>query len=201
MKNGEYAMIKNITILVAIFSLTLLMSSAFAGKPGNKGNNGKAGGQYSVAVYADIDEPTPNSPLYIPVDIDPDCIAYSEVGAAVVNFRLLDSCADLTTNLGVVITNNRVINFDIDNRSHEIVGAKFKGNDAYGIEGFLYISDELVNSESYVTTYPDGSFVVHLHADNVTLWRCPSFRVKKRTICDVNGGEFAIDDVLFIPIP
>ncbi len=69
-----------------------------------------------------------------------------------------------------------------------------------GLESLMHISDEMVTLPIDVNTEADGSFTVHLHADNVTLWECDTHLLKQRSVCDIyRKGEFAIDDLYYFP--
>ena len=85
------------------------------------------------------------------------------------------------------------------NEAGWISGVRITGQDAYGSEGVYHESDP-VEPDS-IETYPDGSFVVHVHADNVALRSCDTEGQGGETPCGRVVATFALDDLIYTAEP
>ncbi len=112
-----------------------------------------------------------------------------------------DPCATLTTSTAATIADDIKIIVSRDKKSGDIVSAHVQGQDTIGSEGLMHISDEMISVPLKATNHPDGSFTVHLHADEVRLWKCDTHLLKHHSVCTELKGMFAIDDLYYFPDP
>jgi len=112
-----------------------------------------------------------------------------------------DICATLTTTSGHTIADDIKILVTRDKKSGQVVSAQVKGQDVIGLVGLMHISNEMVTAPIDVSTEAGGSFTVHLHADDVILWECNTHLLKHKSVCVINRGTFAIDDLFYFPDP
>ena len=163
---------------------------------------------YSVAILSHDNIPAPDSPLYQPYDLDNSCLAQAHDHRAQSNglFPYDDGnwCEELTTDLGDTI--KEIVGFHItkDKKSGAIVSATIQGLDSLDYTTALYrVSDEMVDPdvEVEVETFADESFIIHLHADNVMLYKCDTNWLQKKSVCEIPTGTFAIEDFYYIPYP
>ena len=64
-----------------------------------------------------------------------------------------------------------------------------------GADGIVYITDLMTALR--VDNNSDGNMVIHVHADNVNIYRCDTHVLKKKSICNTPSGIFAIDDLVY----
>ncbi len=160
---------------------------------------------YDVAVVRDVGlSGWPESPLYAPSDEDAACLAATRQDqgqdeSLTAWFPRHDLCASLPeTTVDAVLTDDIVIRVEM-NEAGWISGVRITGQDAYGADGVYHESDP-VEPEA-VETYPDGSFVVHVHADHVALRSCDTEGQGGETPCDRVVATFALDDLIYTAEP
>jgi hypothetical protein len=191
--------VKKMTFLVIVAGLLLVMGQLHAGKPGGKPPKDDGGKPVPLSVAVVQHESSHASTLYQPTDPYPSCVAGTN-GLNVV-FPRHDLCATLTTTTSDTIADDIKIIVSRDKNSGEVVSARVQGQDTIGSEGLMHISDEMVPAPLKVTNHPDGSFMVHLHADEVRLWKCDTHLLKHQSVCTDPKGMFAIDDLYYFPDP
>ncbi len=172
------------------------------GRNGSCDGGGNGGGKpepLSVAVIEHDDGSSRNSTLYHPGDDNPVCLAVAQSLNAV--FPRHDLCATLTTTSGHTIADDIKILVTRDKKSGQVVSAQVKGQPEIGLESLMHISNEMVTAPIDVNAEADGSFTVHLHADDVILWECDTHLLKHKSVCDRYRGTFAIDDLFYFPDP
>ena len=163
------------------------------------GGTGGNGTPQVVAVRSDGALPAPSSTLYAPWDADPNCVAqkYSgnSLGAA---FPRHDLCATLITTSAASLTDDIILIVDKNNQG-DPTAVTIQGQDVRGADGIVHTSAMMVPESTGTNT--DGNFVIHVHADGVTLFKCDTHVMKKKSICDLDVGTFAVDDLVYIPDP
>lgn len=160
---------------------------------------------HDVSVVRDATlEGLPESPLWAPGDEDPACLAATRPGPASPHelsawFPRHDLCASLPSlDLEAVLTDDIAIQVETNDMGW-ISGVRIVGQDAIGERGVYHESDT-VEPES-VELAVDGSFVIHVHADRVRLWRCDTRSPGSDTACAEPTGSFALDDLVYTPEP
>lgn len=155
---------------------------------------------YLVQIQGHPGLPAPVSPLYQPYDLDSGCLAEAHDGLAQLNIVfLLDDlgCATLTTDEGNSVLPSLGIDVIRDKKTGAITSAWFRGR----AESLAHAGGEMVNVQTYVVEHGDGSFTIHLHADGVLLNKCDTHDFKRKTVCEVPKGYFAVDDLHYRPNP
>ena len=146
---------------------------------------------------------TMNSTLYAPASVDPNCLAQSpSIRSLWAGFPRHDLCATLSTN-AASIADDVVIKVEVDKKSGgllNVTSVQVTGQDTIGLEGLFHQSDEITDIYDVISNV-DGSFVIHVHADDVTLWKCDTHLLRKKTTCTQNVGTFAIHDMVYTPDP
>ncbi len=156
---------------------------------------------YAVSVVSDPNLQEPASPLYAPGDSDPSCLANAaSSGHLTAVFPRHDLCASLPNSSSPILSDDIVIWVDTD-RVGQVVAVLVDGQDVRGTEGVYHQSELLEVTPDSVEALPDGSFIVHVHADEVALWKCDTHVSGKETVCDELVGSFAIDDLIYTPDP
>ena len=156
---------------------------------------------YAVSVVSDPNLQEPASPLYAPGDSDPSCVANAGYnGNLTAVFPRHDLCASLPNSSSPILSDDIVIWVDTD-RVGQVVAVLVDGQDVRGTEGVYYQSELLEVTPGSVEALPDGSFIVHVHADEVALWKCDTHVSGEETVCDELVGSFAIDDLIYTPDP
>jgi hypothetical protein len=167
----------------------------------NGDGDGGAPIPYSAVLIIHEDEHYPiTSPLYAP-DPDGDCVAQAHTQTNISILLPRESCPELVTSESTII---QPLAFDVprDNKSGAIVGVSLFGTAIVDGEVLAHVSEERVfETPLDVELLEEGIFIVHLHADNLELWRCDSARIKGNTVCDQYVGTFAVDDVVYFPTP
>jgi len=196
----EDTVVKKMTFII-VAGLLLVMGQVHAGKPGGKPpkDDGSKPVSLSVAVVKHDSVFSHTSTLYQPTDFEPSCVAGTNGLNAV--FPRHDLCATLTTTTADAIADDIIIYVSRDKKSGDVVSAHVEGQDTIGSEGLMHKSDEMVPVPLKVTNHPDGSFTVHLHADEVMLWKCDTHLSKPRSVCIDPKGMFAIGDLYYFPDP
>ena len=143
--------------------------------------------------------------LYQPATLDSLCLAQaSSIKNLWAYFPRHDLCATLTTTHGASIADDIVIRVKIEKKKAgalpKVINVQVIGQDTIGSEGLIHQSDVITNISS-VESKADGIFVIHVHADNVTLWKCDGHLLKGQTTCEENVGTFAIHDMVYTPDP
>lgn len=137
--------------------------------------------------------------LYAPSDADPNCVAQKGSGKSLsAVFPRHDLCATLTTTTAATIADDIVILVDT-NKAGQPTGITVRGQDTIGEEGIAHTSETVIPAST--ETNSDGNMVIHVHADNVTLYKCDAHLIKRRTVCDQDVGSFALHDLVYIPDP
>ena len=158
--------------------------------------SGKGGDDSSqvIGVHDDGSEPDPAAPLWAPTDAVPTCVlqkgpAKSLSGA----FPRHAVCATLVTT-GDPVKDDIIIIIDTDRRG-VVLSVQVQGQDIIGADGIVYITDLMI-PESVGQNF-DGNMVIHVHADNVNIYRCDTHILKQKSICDTPSGIFALDDLVY----
>jgi len=144
------------------------------------------------------------STLYAPTTVLSTCLAQaSSIRHLWAGFPRHDVCSRLTTTTAAVIEDDVVVKVESDQNSGvllEVISIQVTGQDTIGAEGLFHQSDVITNIDSFDIN-GDGSFLIHVHADAVTLWKCDSHLLRKKTNCVENVGMFAIHDMIYTPDP
>ena len=69
------------------------------------------------------------------------------------------------------------------------------GQAVIGSIGVVHVSDVMVPSS--IVNNPDGTIVSHVHSDDVHMFKCDTHVLKKKSVCTIDVGSFAIDDMVY----
>lgn len=164
------------------------------GGGGGGGNGGNNNSSEVIGVHDDVSEPDPAAPLWAPTDALATCVLQKNSGKSLSGaFPRHDLCATLMTT-GDALTDDIIIVVDTDNRG-EVLSVQVQGQDIIGANGIVYITDLMTPVR--VDNNSDGNMVIHVHADNVNIYRCDTHVLKKKSICDTPSGIFAIGDLVY----
>ena len=161
-------------------------------------DDGDTGGNTAQIIGVHDDLTPPNdataAPLWAPTDADPNCVLTKNTGKGLSGaFPRHDPCAILITT-GDALGDDIIIVVDADNRGN-ILTVQVQGQDMIGLDGTVYITDLM--KPAFVDTNSDDNMVIHVHADNVNIYRCDTHVLKKKSICDIPSGIFALDDLVY----
>lgn len=187
---------------------TVALIAAWSGLvPGSEGDSDGLRPQvaYDVAVVRDEAlAGLPESPLWAPASEDPACLAATRPGpssayALSAWFPRHDLCASLPSlDRDAVLTDDIAVWVET-NDAGWVSGVRVSGQDAIGERGVYHESDTI--EPDSVELAVDGSFVIHVHADRVPLWRCDARASEPDSTCAELVGTFAIDDLVYTPEP
>jgi len=170
---------------------------------GGDGGGSNTNVPFAVAV---IEHPgiSKSSTLYAPTTAIPTCLAQApSIRSLWAGFPRHDVCSRLTTMAAAEIEDDVVVKVESDQKSGvllNVISIQVTGQDTIGAAGLFHQSDVITNIDSFVIN-EDGSFVIHVHADTVKLWKCDTHLLKKKSNCTENVGTFAFDDMLYTPDP
>ena len=149
-----------------------------------------------IGVHLDRDV-TASVPVWGPTDVDPLCLLTKNSGNSLSGaFPRHALCATLTTGFGQFISDDIIVIVNTNNRG-EVQDVQVQGQDLIGAIGVVHISDLMV-PESVIGN-GDGTMVIHVHADNVKLYKCNTHVLKKKSICEEYVGSFSLDDLVYSP--
>ena len=136
--------------------------------------------------------------------LNPSCLAQaSSIKNLWAYFPRHDLCATLTTSSDASIADDIVIRVKIEKKKAGalpvVISVQVIGQDVIGADGLIYQSDVITDKLFDVDSMGDGSFVIHVHADKVKLWKCNGHLLKGRTTCEEEAGFFAIHDLVYRP--
>jgi hypothetical protein len=160
------------------------------------GGGGGGGGDSSevIGVHGDVGGTDPDAPLWAPTDVLATCVLQKNSGKSLSGaFPRHAECATLMTT-GDAIGDDIIIVVDTDNRG-EVLSVQVQGQDTIGADGIVYITDLMTPVR--VDNNSDGNMVIHVHADNVNIYRCDTHVLKQKSICNTPSGIFAIDDLVY----
>ncbi len=173
---------------------------------GGSGGDGGGGGDDSSQVIGVVDDDNvsdPQAPLWAPTSESPVCLMQKGPGKSMSGaFPRHDLCATLYTEISGVIVptlhDDIIVIVAADN--HGVVQTvQVQGQDFIGSIGIVHISDLMVPSS--VDNNPDGSMVIHVHSDDVQMNKCDTHVLKQKSVCTIDAGLFAIDDLLYTTEP
>ncbi len=173
----------------------------------DRGDGGGGGGGSATNVpfaVAVIEHPGENksSTLYAPTTALSTCLAQAaSIRSLWAGFPRHDIWSRLTTTAAAVIEDDVVVKVEADQKSGvllKVTSIQVTGQDTIGAEGLFHQSGVITNVDSFVIN-EDGSFVIHVHADAVTLWKCDTHLLKKKSNCADAVGTFAIHDMIYTP--
>ena len=166
---------------------------------GNGG--GKDGGKNNaqeIGVHADSSVPNLGAPVWAPTDTLDTCVLQKGPGNGLSGaFPRHDLCATLMST-GDSLTDDIIIIVDTDNLGN-VLSVQVQGQDKIGGDGIVYISDEVVPDS--VVNNPDGTMVIHVDAEIVSLYKCDTHVLKQKSVCDIPSGIFALHDLVYSPVP
>ena len=175
-------------------------------RPPSCDKNGGGSGDTSVdiiGVHEHSDEASQNAPLWHPTDIpDPvsgefNCVMTKNSGNGLSGaFPRHAECAHLATtgdrledDLIVVVQAHRGV----------VESVQVQGQDVIGLDSFVYISEE--RTPASVDTNADGNMVIHVHADDVMIYKCDTHVLKPKSNCATASGTFSIHDLVYSTAP
>lgn len=168
----------------------VLVSLAFSGPAwAQKGGGGGGGGKpprvtYSIAVV------NPENTLYTAPTYLPTCTAGSAGYTAL--FDRHDLCATVTTSTGYQLTDDIIIG--VNTTKGLITSVQLKGQDVIGEEGIKHESEVWPITPPF--TPPTGSFTLHVHADNLPIWKLDGHLGGERVEI---VGYISIGDMVYTP--
>ena len=211
--------LSTLSLTLAIVVMTLgYVNPASAGKPvkncdpdegpvhASCKDDGGGGGDDSLQVIGVVDDDNvsdPQAPLWAPTSESPVCLMQKGPGKSMSGaFPRHDLCATLYTEISGVIVptlhDDIIVVVAADN--HGVVQTvQVQGQDFIGSIGIVHISDLMVPSS--VDNNPDGSMVIHVHSDDVQMNKCDTHVLKQKSVCTIDAGLFAIDDLLYTTEP
>ncbi len=173
------------------------------GDDGGGGGGSDTNVPFAVAVIEHLPK-NKSSTLYAPTTADSQCLAQAaSIRSLWAGFPRHDICSRLTTTAAAVIEDDVVVKVEADQKSGvllKVTSIQVTGQDTIGAEGLFHQSDVITKVDSFVIN-EDGSFVIHVHADAVTLWKCDTHLLRKKSNCAEDVGTFAIDDMIYTPDP
>lgn len=192
-------------LLLLMLASPLASAKPDCDDPPCKGGNTSSGPAFYMAVVKDDDVVSHKSELYQPSSLDADCLAKAHT-----NFDAVfgdQSCATVTYTTDSEEPDPTIrytIGFHVtrDKKSGDIVSVWLQGQGVVEDEVLMHVGGEMYTTDSWVQpSGTDGSFIIHLHADDVIFTRCDAARLIGKTVCDVEVGTFAIDDLWYFPNP
>ncbi len=198
------------TVLVASLGLALGLMSAPAAQADPADQDGchtlkDCGGgddcgtnHVTFSVWFDEDAAVAPGPFLY----GPDCPAQTPASSGnklytTAIFPRHDLCATLTTSLGS-LTDDIIIQ-TVTNRSGDVIGVQVTGQDFIGEDGIAHESDVLLVTPIVM---PDGlGFILHVHADDVLLWKLDTHRPRKNSKRVESVGTFSLGDMIYSPDP
>ena len=153
-----------------------------------------------IGVHLDRDVPA-NVPLWWwgPTDVEPECLLTKNSGKSLSGaFPRHALCATLTTDLGPFISDDIIVIVNTSNRG-EVQDVQVQGQDLIGAIGVVHISDLIPVAPGSVIGNDDGTMVIHVHVDNVKLYKCNTHVLRKKSICEEVVGRFSLDDLVYSP--
>ena len=194
---------KTLALVAMLISLVFVVTNVTAKKPVKPPPADHPSLPYLVAIMSG--EENPVSRLYQPYVDGGGCLGESWMQGGVYNVRFdKQPCATLTTDstykIGHIAGSGYIVlNIHRQNHTRVFDSAWIQGMAKVGGEMLVHVSDDLIDPDTPVSVedLADGSFIVHLHADNAILWQCNSQRFKRKTKCETHVGTFAIDDLLY----
>ena len=196
---------KRLALFAMLISLVFVVTNVTAKKPVKPPPADHPSLPYLVAIMSG--EENPVSRLYQPYVDGGGCLGESWMQGGVYDVRFdQQPCATLTTDLDHSIGHidgRGYIVLKIHRQNHTRIfdSAWIKGMANVDGEMLVHVSAEMIDPDTppFVEDLGDGSFIVHLHADNVMLWQCNSQQFKRKTKCDTPAGTFAIEHLLYFP--
>jgi hypothetical protein len=200
--------IRCLVILTAIsflgFSVSILAAPPVKCDPWpqckNDDGGSDGGNSQLIGVHEDLSLGDPTAPLWAPTDALSTCLMQKNSGKSLGGaFPRHDLCAALPgDNASAILRDDIIVIVHTSNRG-VVMGVEVQGQDYIGSVGLVHVTDLMVPAA--VDTSPDGSMVIHVHADNVNLFECDTHVLKKQSICDKQVGTFALDDLVYSPAP
>lgn len=192
----------------ALLGITLPVDSTYAHCKGKHSDEtdckheGGGGSDTNVPLAVAVVHDGMTMPPFL---FEPDCEAQaSSIKNLWAYFPRHTTCATLITSSGYLIADDIVIRVKIEKKKAgalpKVISVQVIGQDMDGAEGLIHQSDVRTNIES-VESIGGGSFVIHVHENNVPLWKCDGHLLKGQTTCEEPAGTFAIHDMVYTPDP
>ena len=151
-----------------------------------------------IGVHADNTVSNSGAPVWAPTDTLNTCVLQKGPANGLSGaFPRHDLCATLITT-GDALTDDIIIIVNKDKRGN-VLWVQVQGQDLIGDDGIVYISDELAPIS--VVNNPDGTMVIHVDAPTVRLYKCDTHLLKKKSVCNIPSGIFALHDLLYTSVP
>ena len=210
----------SLTLAIAVFALAYV-NPASAAKPGAncdpetppvhpscKDDGGDGGGDTTTEVigvhkHSGIMSQYLWAPTDVPTNNDPsnpefNCLMTKNSGNNLSGkFPRHDLCATLMTS-GDSLTDDIVVVVNVDRRGN-ITDVQVQGQDEIGADGIVYVSE--IMDDVSVNNNADGNMVIHVHADNVQLYKCDTHVLKKKSNCINPSGIFSLHDLVYSSQP
>ena len=136
-------------------------------------------------------------PLWAPTDDLSTCVLQKRPGKSLSGaFPRHDLCATLMTDTADAIRDDIILIVHTTNQG-VVLGVEVQGQDFIGGDGIVHITDVMIPVS--VDSNPDGTMVIHVHADNVNLYKCDTHTLKQKTVCIIPAGIFALHDLVYSP--
>lgn len=168
------------------------------------GGGGGTGGNVpqKIGVHQDPSLGLP-ADLWQPTDLLMDCVMQKNSGNSLSgSFPRHDPCATLKTDIGAMVADalrDDIIVVVTTNKQGQVLGVQVQGQDFIGADGIVHISE--VMTPTSVVNNPDGTMVIHVHADDVNLLKCDTHVLKRKSVCDIPAGVFSLQDLVYSPDP
>ena len=164
------------------------------------GHGGGPGGNVPqiIEIRQDSDFSS-TSPLWAPTDELATCVLQKNSGNKLSGkFPRHDLCASLPDQDSPLLQDDIIIIVHSTNQGI-VMGVEVHGQDVIGTVGIVHISGVMVPFD--VSNNSDGNLVIHVHEDNVPLYKCDTHVLKNNSVCEDEIGNFALHDLVYKPDP
>lgn len=178
-----------LVIAALIASAALITPPPVPAAPAKGGGGGNQNAAYTIAVTSDpLWTPAPTQPTYSPA-----CLAETPgPGGYTALFPRHDLCATVTTSSGSQLTDEVLI--QVNAHKGFLTSVQLRGQDVIGEEGIAHESEQI---PLLPPLEPDpAGFTVHVHADNVPIWKLSRHLGGKRVEII---GYISIADMVYTP--
>ena len=159
------------------------------------GSGGDSSSQ-EIGIHDDTSHPETNAVLWAPTDASPACVLQKGPGNSLSGaFSRHDMCATVYKEGNLSMLGDDIVVLVSKDKRGAVLGVQVQGQDVIGSIGVVHVSDVMVPSS--IVNNPDGTMVIHVHSDDVHMFKCDTHVLKKKSVCTIDVGTFAIDDMVY----
>ena len=186
------------SVCMLVFAIAFASSVVAPGARAQVSTRAKGGGGtsevlYQVSVVAGTDTRSYQKPLYMPATQLATCVATTNGKSYSASFPRHDLCATLVTDTGNRITDD--ITIQVITTKGMITSVIIRGQDVIGEAGIMHQSETIPILPP--ATPSTASFTLHVHTDNIPLWRLQNHTGGPR---EEIVGYFSLGDMVFQPL-